>query len=64
MNTEPTVFIVDNDLEVRDAIELLMRSIGLATESFASAQAFLDSFDPERAGCLVLDVRMRGMSGP
>jgi two-component system response regulator FixJ len=63
MNTEPTVFIVDDDQEVRDAIELLMRSIGLATESFASAQAFLDSFDPERAGCLVLDVRMRGMSG-
>ncbi len=61
--TEPTVFIVDDDREVREAIELLMRSIGLAAETFASAQEYLDQFDPERPGCLVLDVRMKGMSG-
>lgn len=60
---EPTVFIVDDDREVREAIELLMRSIGLAAESFASAQEYLDQFDPTRPGCLVLDVRMKGMSG-
>ncbi|MGA7983473.1 MAG: response regulator transcription factor [Chromatiaceae bacterium] len=63
MDLEPTVFIVDDDKEVREAIELLMKSIGLASQSFASAQAYLDSFDPNRPGCLVLDVRMRGMSG-
>ncbi|MEA3274179.1 MAG: response regulator transcription factor [Pseudomonadota bacterium] len=60
---EPTVFIVDDDEEVRDAIGLLMDSIGLAAESFASAQAYLEAFDASRPGCLVLDVRMKGMSG-
>jgi two-component system response regulator FixJ len=63
MGLEPTVFIVDDDEEVRDALELLMESIGLAAQSFASAQAYLDAFDPGRPGCVVLDVRMKGMSG-
>ncbi len=60
---EPTVFIVDDDREVREAIELLMDSVGLGSRSFESAQAYLDQFDPDLPGCLVLDVRMRGMSG-
>jgi two-component system, LuxR family, response regulator FixJ len=63
MGLEPTVFIVDDDEEVRDALELLMQSIGLAAQSFASAQAYMDAFDPARPGCVVLDVRMKGMSG-
>lgn len=63
MKLEPTVFILDDDQEVRDAIGLLMDSIGLAAESFASAREYLDRFDPSRPGCLVLDVRMKGMSG-
>lgn len=63
MNTDPTVFIVDDDDEVRAAIGLLMESVGLKVRSYDSAQAFLDDFDPERSGCLILDVRMRGMSG-
>ena len=63
MTLEPTVFIVDDDREVREAIELLMDSIGLAATSFDSAQEYLDQFDPNRPGCLVLDVRMTGMSG-
>jgi two-component system, LuxR family, response regulator FixJ len=63
MGLEPTVFIVDDDGEVRGAIELLMQSIGLAAQSFASAQAYLDDFNPARPGCVVLDVRMKGMSG-
>ena len=63
MKSEPTVFIVDDDQEVREALELLMQSVGLATETFSSAQGFLDQFDPERPGCLVLDIRMKGMSG-
>jgi FixJ family two-component response regulator len=61
--TEPTVFIVDDDQEVREAIQLLMESVGLTARSFASAQAYLDQFDPGRPGCLILDVRMKGMSG-
>lgn len=63
MNTDPNVFIVDDDDEVRAAIGLLMESVGLEVRAYDSAQAFLDDFDPERPGCLVLDVRMRGMSG-
>jgi len=63
MSPEPTVFIVDDDQEVREAIELLMDSVGLAARSFDSAQAYLDGFDPSLPGCMVLDVRMKGMSG-
>jgi two-component system response regulator FixJ len=63
MSQEPTVFIVDDDAEVRDAIKLLMDSVGLAAETYDSAQDYLDRFDPERPGCLVLDIRMRGIGG-
>ena len=60
---EPTVFVVDDDAAVRQSFEWLVGSVGLHTETFASAQAFLDAYDPARPGCLVLDVRMPGMSG-
>jgi FixJ family two-component response regulator len=63
MPKEVTVFIVDDDKEVRDALELLMQSIGLNAETYDSAQAYLDAFDAEKPGTLVLDVRMKGMSG-
>jgi RNA polymerase sigma factor (sigma-70 family) len=63
MSLDPTVFIVDDDDEVRAAIALLMESVGLPVRGYDSAQAFLADFDPQRPGCLVLDVRMRGMSG-
>jgi two-component system, LuxR family, response regulator FixJ len=58
-----TVFIVDDDAAVRDSITELVGSVGLHPESYASAPAFLQAFRPERAGCLVLDVRMAEMSG-
>ena len=60
---EPTVFVVDDDPGVGDAIRLLLRSVGLRAEAFLSAKEFLEAFDPDRPGCLVLDVRMPGMSG-
>ena len=63
VQTEPTVFIVDDDQEVRDAIGLLMQSVGLEYLSYASAQDYLVAFDPDRSGCLILDIRMKGMSG-
>ena len=63
MSNEPTVFIVDDDEDVREAVGLLMMSVGLAYETYSSAQEFLDSFDPELPGCILLDVRMPGMSG-
>ncbi len=63
MTAEPTVFVVDDDPAVRDSIRWLMESVGLRVETFDRAQDFLDACDVERAGCLVLDVRMPGMSG-
>jgi two-component system response regulator DctR len=60
----PTVFVVDDDEAVRDSIAELVGSIGLAAATFRSAQEFLDGYDQDRAGCLVLDVRMAHMSGP
>jgi FixJ family two-component response regulator len=60
---EPTVFVVDDDRGVRKSIHELLISVGLAVETFESAQSFLDAFDAARPGCLVLDVRMAHMSG-
>jgi two-component system response regulator FixJ len=60
---EPTVFLVDDDDAVRDALGLLLDSVGLRTAAFPSAAAFLDQYDPRRPGCLVLDIRMPAMSG-
>lgn len=63
MSTKTSVFVVDDDQEVRDALRLLMESVGLVVETFASAPDFLERFDPNLPGCIVLDVRMPGMSG-
>ncbi len=63
MTPEPTIFIVDDDQEVREALQLLMDSVGLQARTFASAREYLDAFDPDLPGCLVLDIRMKGMSG-
>ena len=60
---KPTVFIVDDDAAVRDSLKFLMRSVGHAVETFASAQEFLDAYRDDRPGCLVLDIRMPGVSG-
>ena len=58
-----TVFIVDDDPSHRDSLQFLLESVGLEVRSFSSARDFLDGADPETPGCLVLDVRMPGMSG-
>jgi two-component system, LuxR family, response regulator FixJ len=63
MITDATVFIVDDNNSVRDSLRWLVQSVGLNVETYASAQEFLDSYDYGRAGCLLLDVRMPGMSG-
>ncbi len=60
---EQTVFVVDDDAAVRDSIQELVESVGLQAEGYASAFAFLDAFQPQYSGCLVLDVRMATMSG-
>ena len=59
----PTVYIVDDDEAVRDSLRLLLKSVDLEASAFATAQAFLASYRPHQPGCLVLDVRMPGMSG-
>lgn len=63
MNSQPTVFLVDDDDAVRDSLALLFETAGLAAEAYPSAETFLDAYRPERPGCLVLDVSMPGMSG-
>jgi FixJ family two-component response regulator len=60
---EPTVVIVDDDLSARRSTERLIRSAGLNVQTFASAREFLDNWRPAGPACLVLDVRMPGLSG-
>lgn len=59
----PLVMVVDDDAGVRNAMRLLLRSVKLECALFPSAQEFLAAFDPQQPGCLVLDIRMPGMSG-
>lgn len=63
MEIEPTVFIVDDDPAVRQALTVLIRSMHLAAEAYDSAQQFLENGAAARPGCLLLDVRMPGISG-
>jgi len=58
-----TVLIIDDDISVREALDSLFRSVGLKTRAFASAQDFTTSDLPETPSCLVLDVRLPGISG-
>lgn len=62
--SEPTVFVVDDEEDIRDALRMLLGTVKLRVEAFASAREFLAAYNPSRAGCLILDVRMPGMSGP
>jgi FixJ family two-component response regulator len=57
------VFVVDDDLSIRDALTSLIRSVGLRVETFGSAREFLTRQPPDAPGCLVLDVRLPGLSG-
>ncbi|TPI25030.1 response regulator transcription factor [Mesorhizobium sp. B3-2-1] len=59
----PVVILIDDDAAVRDALEELLNSVGIDTISFSSGQEVLDATLPDRPGCLVLDVRMPGLSG-
>jgi FixJ family two-component response regulator len=60
---EPTVFVVDDDPALLRLIRKLLESSGCRVETFGSGAEFLAAYTPERTGCLVLDVRMPGMSG-
>jgi FixJ family two-component response regulator len=60
---ESQVFVIDDDQAVRDSLALLLKSMGQKARLFDSAQAFLEQYSPEMSGCIVLDIRMPGMSG-
>ena len=62
-NSEQVVFVVDDDEAVRDALSMLLDTVGQAHELYGSAPEFLQSYDESKSGCLVLDIRMPRMSG-
>jgi len=63
MKKNPVVMVVDDDSGVRNAMRSLLKSVGLECALYASAQEFLTGYQPAQPGCLVLDIRMPGMSG-
>ena len=63
MSNDPTVFVVDDDPAIRNSLKRLVSSVNLPVETFADAREFLAARSRDRGGCLVLDVRMPGMSG-
>ena len=62
-NITDKVFVIDDDESIRESLKSLIRSVGLSVETFASAQEFLQSPRPDVPSCLILDVRMPGLSG-
>jgi two-component system, LuxR family, response regulator FixJ len=60
---ESTVFVVDDDADLRESLGWLFESAGLRFKSYSTAQEFLTDYKPEEPGCLLLDVRMPGLSG-
>lgn len=63
MSTDPTVFIVEDDEAVSSALQLLFESVKLNVETFPDGHTYLEKHDPKRHGCLIIDMRMPGMSG-
>jgi len=63
MYSESTVFVVDDNASMRESLCFLLQSVGLACQTFATAEEFLAAYEPQQAGCLVLDLRMPGMGG-
>jgi two-component system response regulator FixJ len=63
MKKNPIVMVVDDDSGVRNAMRALLKSVGLESAQYPSAQEFLAAYQLEQPGCLVLDIRMPGMSG-
>jgi len=61
---EPIVYIIDDDQAMIESLLWIIESIGLKVKTYATAQDFLNEYNPQQHGCLLLDVRMPGMSGP
>ena len=62
-NPEPVIYVVDDELAIRDSLTLLIESTGYEVRSYDSAESFLSEYNTEQHGCLLLDVRMPCMSG-
>ena len=62
-NTIPIVYVVDDDKAMRESVSWLVRSVNLSVETCTSARDFFDRYDSEKPGCLILDIRLPGMSG-
>ena len=60
---QESVFIVDDDAAVRDSLSMLLRSVGIQSHAFESGDAFLSAYQADFAGCILLDIRMPGISG-
>jgi FixJ family two-component response regulator len=63
VTTQETVFVVDDDEAVRDSLRWLLEANGYRVQCFSSAEQFLEAYQATQLGCLILDVRMSGMSG-
>lgn len=63
MPDDSVVFIIDDDAAIRDSLSWLVESVGLRVKTFANGDEFLEAYDPSLLGCIVLDVRMPGLSG-
>jgi two-component system response regulator FixJ len=63
MRADQTVFVIDDDEAVRDSIRMMLERSGYKVRTFASAEEFLEAYEPSAMGCLVCDVRLGGQSG-
>ena len=63
MDEHDTVFLIDDDPSVRDSLTLLLSLKGIRTQPFATAESFIDTYQPEWTGCVLTDLRMPGMTG-
>lgn len=63
MENTPTIFVVDDEPQMRTLLEFLLKEAGYRTETYESAEKFLEGYDPTKPGCLILDIRMAGMDG-
>jgi two-component system response regulator FixJ len=61
---EPIVYVVDDDTAMEESLSWIIESVGFKVKSFTRSEDFLSAFDPLQPGCLLLDVRMPGISGP
>lgn len=64
MSQAATIYIIDDDLAIRESLTMLLETSGHIVKSFASAREFLDAYTSDYSGCILLDVRMPGMDGP